>query len=255
MKNKEEVAAKHSEGYFGKYNCRWCRPSPQFILFLLFIDHLILHEYMSKREPPEKPPGMDDSLWCHQEAMRRNPGKAPHLVEPLPPYWVSPFAWREPTEARPPKVFPEQKRFLPHVADWLKNALKSLPVLDTIDESHVLVAEQLLDLVKELPLEFQEQRQYLLEHEEKLEETGKDPKWLRKPGTQARFIAESMAGARWKLAPSTSREYIRQERQKAGTSKMLQLEPGVVSFADADSMRREGRWWEPREAEAKKTEA
>jgi len=255
MKNEDEAAAKHSEGYFGKYKCQCCRPPAQFDLFLPFIDHFALHEYMSKREPPEMPPDMDDSLWCHLEAMRRNPGKAPHLVEPLPPYAVSPFAWREPTKGPPPKVFPEQKRFLPYVAGWLENALESLPALNNITESSVLVAEQILDLVKELSQEFQEQRDYLLQHQHTLEETGKDPKWLREAGSQSRFVAGSMAGTRWGLTPSTSREFIRQERLKAGTSKMLQQEPGDVSFADPDSMRREGRWWEPREAGAKKTEA
>lgn len=253
MKNKGEAAAKHLEGYFGKYECRWCRPAAQFDLFLLFIDHLVLHEYMSKREPPEMPPDMDDSLWRHLEAMRRNPGKAAHLVEPLPPYWVSPFAWREPTKGPPPKVFPEQKRFLPYFADWLENALESLPALNNITKSSVLVADQLVDLVKHFPEEFQEQRGYLLRYEATLKDAGMDQRWPPRPGEQSAFVAESMAGARRGLTPSTSREYIRQER-KAGTSKLLQLEPGGLSLADADTVRHEGRWWEPQETEAKKNE-
>ena len=255
MKNQGEAAAKQSEGYFGKYKCRCCRPSRPFILFLPFIDHVVVHEYATKHEAPEVPPDMDDSLWCHLEARRRNPGKAPHLVEPLPPYWVSPLAWREPTNGRQRKVLPEQRRFLPVIADWLEQALRSLPELDSIVESSILTANKLGQIVQGLTPQFEEQRDYLVEYQQRLRETGMDPNWLRKPGTQARFIAESMAGARWKLAPSSSREFIRQERRKAGTSRMLQLEPGGVSFADADSMRREGRWWEPREAEAKKTEA
>ncbi len=253
MKNQGEAAAKHSEGYFGKYKCRCCRPSRPFILFLPFIDHLILHEYMSKREPPEKPPDMDDSLWCHLEARRRNPGKAPHLVEPLPPYWVSPLAWREPTKGRQRQVLPEQRRFLPYVADWLENALESLPALNNITESSILVADQLVELVKHFPEEFQEQRGYLLRYEETLKDTGMDQGWPPRPGEQPAFVAESMAGARRGLTPSTSREYIRQEK-KAGTSKTLQLEPGELSLADADTVRHEGCWWKPQETEAKKDE-
>jgi hypothetical protein len=42
-----------------------------------------------------------------------------------------------------------------------------------------------------------------------LDGVGTDPKWTGKPGKQARFVARSMAGARWGLKSSSSREIIR----------------------------------------------
>lgn len=72
----------------------------------------------------------------------------------------------------------------------------------------------MVGFARRLPDNFREQREYLLKYLDRLEETGTDPKWLRKPGSQVRFIAESMAGAEWNLTPSTSREFIRKYKPR-----------------------------------------
>ena len=74
------------------------------------------------------------------------------------------------------------------------------------------------------------------EHE-RLKETGMDPKWPRKAGSQIRFVAESMAGAEWDLTPSTSREFIREQK------------PGKSAIPAQDQ-----RWWEPSSGESKKAD-
>jgi len=76
------------------------------------------------------------------------------------------------------------------------------------------VADQLVDLVGKLPEQFAEQRAYFLEHEDRLKDTGMDPKWPRRRGSQVGFIAQSMAGAKWGLSPGSSREYVRQVQPK-----------------------------------------
>jgi len=100
----------------------------------------------------------------------------------------------------------------------------------------MLTAEQVVKLVQTLTPEFQEQREYLLNYEEKLKHTGMDPKWLTGPGRQAGFIARSMAGARWGLSPSSSREMIRQMEQNPRGPSLRKLK-----------IREERRWWEPEE--------
>lgn len=118
----------------------------------------------------------------------------------------------------------------------LEEALQSLQELNSILDSSILVADQLVNLVKALPGQYREQREFLLEvgptqedkSEQLLRETGIDPQWPRQPGVQARFVAESMAGAEWGPAAATSREYIRQQKPKRRS--------GPVSFERA------GKW-------------
>jgi hypothetical protein len=131
---------------------------------------------------------------------------------------------------------PQAKVFLPDVADWLVKALDSIEPLNSILQSDVLVAEQLIKLSKGLTPEFQEQREYLMKCEEKLKDVGMDPKWPRLRGRQSSFVGESMAGARWTLTPSTSRELVRQIRlnPRGPTLRILNI-------------RQERNWWEAQE--------
>jgi len=126
------------------------------------------------------------------------------------------------------KVADEAKGLLWMVADWVEQALASFPDISSIVTSDVKVAEELVGLAQRLPDNFLEQRDYLLKHQERLRETGMDPKWPRKPGRQIRFVSESMAGAEWNLSPSTSREFIRQTKPRKSAM------PAVPQ-----------RWWDP----------
>lgn len=113
----------------------------------------------------------------------------------------------------------EAKLFLTDIADWLERALLSLEKLDYLQTSNILTAQKLVSLVESLEDEFKDQRNYLLSRRNALEEAATDPKWTGKKGKQASFIARSVAGARWDLATSSSREMIRltkpSERKKA----------------------------------------
>lgn len=131
---------------------------------------------------------------------------------------------------------PQAKLFLPDIADWLGKALDSIEPLNSITQSDVLVAEKLIELSQGLTPEFQEQREYLLKSGEKLKDVGTDPKWPRLRGRQASFVGESMAGARWRLTPSSSRELVRQIRlnSRGPTFRILNI-------------RQERYWWEPQE--------
>jgi hypothetical protein len=107
------------------------------------------------------------------------------------------------------KMLPEAKWFLLDIADWIAVALVTLAELRFLQKSEIATAERLVTLVKSLGDEFQDQRNYLLSYEERLKEAGMDPKWSGNPGSQANFVARSMAGARWTLTNSSSREIIR----------------------------------------------
>jgi hypothetical protein len=126
------------------------------------------------------------------------------------------------------KLADEAKGLLSVVADWIEQALTTFSEINSIVTSDLKVAEELVGLARRLPQNFREQRDYLLTHHERLKETGMDPKWPRKPGSQIRFVAESLAGAEWNLSPSTSREFIRQRRRRKGAT------PAVPQ-----------RWWDP----------
>jgi hypothetical protein len=135
------------------------------------------------------------------------------------------------------KVADEAKGLLSVVADWLVQALATFPEINSIVTSDLKVADELVGLAQRLPDTFREQRDYLLKHQERLKETGMDPKWPRKVGSQIRFVAESMAGAEWNLSPSTSREFIRLQRPRKGAI------PAVPQ-----------RWWDPSSRSSDKEE-
>ncbi len=181
MEHQEEGAANPQKDDLGKYRCRWCTgtqeiPAPRFTSFLAFVDHLVQHAYMSRHR---------------RKPITTNPHA--RLVRSEPPFAAIPFASHEPKWRE--RILSERKMFLPFIADWLEWALVSSPELNSIGESSILVADRLGELIRGLPEQFQEQRDYLLKYEARLRETGMDPKWPITRGTQARFVAESMAGA------------------------------------------------------------
>ena len=135
------------------------------------------------------------------------------------------------------KVADKTKGLLSVVADWLERALANSSEINSIVTSDLKVAEELVGLARRLPENFQEQRDYLLKHQERLKEIGMDPKWPRKAGSQIRFVAESMAGAEWNLSPSTSREFIRQTKPRKGAI------PATGQ-----------RWWDPSSTSSNKEE-
>jgi len=123
------------------------------------------------------------------------------------------------------------------VGDWLEQALMKFTEINAILTSNLKVAEDLVSFARRLPDDFREQRDYLLQHQERLQETGMDPKWPRKAGGQIRFVAESMAGAEWNLTPSTSREFIREHK------------PRKSAIPAQDQ-----RWWEQSSSKSEKDE-
>jgi len=105
------------------------------------------------------------------------------VIHGLPEYDPDSPAWKRFLK-KGEKLLPQARVFLPDIADWLEKALESIELLNSIAQSDVLVAEQLVNLVQALPAEFQEPRGYLLKHEEKLKDTGMDPKWPRLHGNR-----------------------------------------------------------------------
>jgi hypothetical protein len=231
MQNEGEPVAKRKEGSFVEYVCPvcggWDGLCAVFPAFLLFVDHLIGHLCLKElRELSQPFPGASG------EALFRNPDTYEVMHSP-PEYRPDSLVWRQ-FLTKGQKLLPQAKVLLPGIADWLEKALASIEQLKSIKQSGLLAAERLVELVKELPAAFQEQREYLLGHEEKLKDTGMDPKWKSKPDEQARFVARSLAGARWGLKPSTSREFIRQATRSPRGSLLESL-----------GLKKEGRWWEP----------
>jgi hypothetical protein len=171
-----------------------------------------------------------------QELWYQVPGTT-RLLPGLSSYNPHSQEWKELLGKRR-KIHSQAEVFLPDIGDWLEKALSSLVELDSIHKSDLIAAEILVSLVAKLDEEFKDQREYLLKYKEQLQQTGTDPKWLAKPGNQARFVAYSMAGARWGLTTSSSREIIRtanpSERQKA--------------FADLKIPLRR-LWWFPEDSE------
>ena len=151
----------------------------------------------------------------------------------LPPYEPDSEEWKRLLE-KGRKILPQAKFFLLDIADWLEKALASLEALNSIKKSDLLAAEELAKLVQTLPQEFQEQREYLLNHRERLQDTGMDTKWLGTSGRQAGFVARSMAGARWNISPSSSREMIRQMARNPRGPSLRKLK-----------IQGERGWWEP----------
>ena len=229
MTNEAEAATNPETASVGQYECLICHPSVTvniFSSFLIFIDHLIEHLCRGKHPKLAKPFLVDGSLWY------RDPDDPSRMSPPLPPYEPNSRAWQVLTD--PQRILPQARFFLPNVAHWLEPALGSLAELNAIEKSSLLAADRLVELVRGMSQLYQEQRDYLCQYEQRLRETGMDPKWPGRPGRQAWFVSRSMAGARWGLTPSTSRDYVRQEKQK--------LRRPV--FRDLGF--RETPWWEPR---------
>jgi hypothetical protein len=232
MQNEEQPIAKRRQGNLVEYICRQCGDYDRegvFYAFLPFIDHLIGHLCLEQlRELSQPFHGANDEAWY------RNPDTF-DVIPGLPLYEPESLPWKRFLK-KGEKLLPQAKVFLPDIADWLGKALDSIEPLNSILQSDVLVAEQLIQLSQGLTPEFQEQREYLLKCEEKLKDVGKDPKWPRLRGRQASFVGKSMAGARWKLTPSTSRELVRQIRRnpRGPTLRILNI-------------RQERYWWEPQE--------
>jgi hypothetical protein len=232
MQNEEQPVAKRKQANLVEYTCRLCGGydlEGVFYEFLPLIDHLIQHLCLEQiRELSQPFHGANDEVWY------RNPDTF-DVIPGLPPYEPDSPPWKRFLK-RGEKLLPQAKVFLPDIADWLGKALDSIEPLNSIAQSDVLVAEQLTTLSQGLTPEFQEQREYLLKCEEKLKDVGMDPKWLKVPGRQARFVAESMAGARWSLTPSSSRELVRQIRRnpRGPTLRILKIS-------------QEQCWWEPQE--------
>jgi hypothetical protein len=230
MPNEDEPVAKPKEGSLVEYICPvcggWDRGCEVYYAFLPFIDHLIRDLCIVQHARLKQPFLVGDRIWY------RIPD-TDEILYGLPPYEPNSREWKKLLD-KGQKILPQAKLFLPDIADWLEKVLLPIEALNSIEKSDLSVAEQLVKLVQALPPEAQEQREYLLQHEETLKETGMDPKWLGGPGRQAGFVARSMAGARWSLTPSSSRELIRQVRR---TPRVQALQTIGIN--------KEGRWWEP----------
>jgi hypothetical protein len=215
MQNESEPVAKRRESGEIEWTCPlcggWDRLCEVYYSFLPFIDHLIRDLCVMEHPTLQNPRIVGDEVWYQVPGTTR-------MLPGLPSYDPNSPEWKELlSENR--KIHSQAKLFLPDIRDWLEQALISLDGLDSIQKSSVLTAEVLISLVGKLEETFKEQRGYLLNYKSTLEQTGTDPKWLARPGNQARFVADSMAGARWGLAASSSREMIREgaasERQIA----------------------------------------
>jgi len=198
MQNQEEKAAKKGAQLFWR-KCPIC--AQEFKDFLPLIKHLEEHRRReSQRIKIEL--GADDYL---QKAIAREFFQGTETDKNI---------LRPTGGAAKRKFAADAKGLLVAVADWLQEALMTFSDINSLLTSDVKVAERLAGFASRLPDVFREQRDYLLKHRERLKETGMDPKWPRKAGSQIRFVAESMAGAEWNLTPSTSREFIREHKPR-----------------------------------------
>jgi hypothetical protein len=221
MEEQENTPAKKGEGAFWR-KCPICvrnnATSPEFKEFLSLIEHMETH------------------LQAEPQPVRRKPGA--YLTEADLLAFM--HGW-EILEVPRRRIAPKAQVLLIPVADWLQEALATCPEINDILTSNLKVADQLVDLVGKLPEQFAEQRAYFLKYQDRLKETGMDPKWLRRPGGQVTFVAESMAGAKWGLSPSSSREYVRQvQPKKKSTSPTLAMRAGLT-----DDLVKERTWWKP----------
>ncbi len=167
--------------------------SPQFKHFLPRIRHLIEHKTGFPIQGVLIPPFELDELCKHLGVER------PALS----------------SRDRKAMIIKEVRPFLPSIADWLEESLTLLANLASIRQPGIATADELRQLAGSLPTQFKEQRDYILQNEKTLRETGQDTKWPPRVGAQAKFVSESMAGAEFGLAPATSREYIRREKPRA----------------------------------------
>ena len=221
MQNQEEKAAKKGAQLFWR-KCPIC--AQEFKDFLPLIKHLEEHRRRESQQIKIEL-GADDYL---QKAIAREFFQGTETDKNI---------LRPTGGAAKRKFAADAKGLLVAVADWLQEALMTFSDINSLLTSDVKVAERLAGFASRLPDVFREQRDYLLKHRERLKETGMDPKWPRKAGSQIRFVAESMAGAEWNLTPSTSREFIREHK------------PRKSAIPAQDQ-----RWWEQSSSKSEKDE-
>jgi hypothetical protein len=191
--------------------------SPEFQEFLRFIEHMEEH-----LQPEARPKKKSSSRYVTEEELLA-------------------FSLGVELLEVPKGKIADKAGLLVLVSLWLQEALAACSELNNIRTSDLKVADQLVDLVRTLPDDFAEQRTYLMQHQDRLREAGMDPKWPRRPGSQVGFVADSMAGARWSVPPSSSREYIRRINPKRKS-----LNRGVAARAGLlDDLVKEAVWWNP----------
>ena len=225
----EPVANRNTAGYV-QYVCHACGGYQTLIgasaKFLPFIDHLIRDLALLEHPKLKNPRLAGDQIWYQLPETNE-------IICGLPPYNPDSEEWKRLLD-NGQKIMPQAQFFLIDIAGWLEKALSPLEALNSIKKSDLLAAEELVKLVRTLQPEFKEQREYLLNYQEKMKDTGMDPKWLTGPGRQAGFIARSMAGARWGLSPSSSREMIRKIAKNPRGPLLRKLK-----------IQGERGWWEP----------
>jgi hypothetical protein len=190
MEEQENTAAKEEKGEFWR-KCPICvrnnATSPEFKEFLPLIEH------------------MDTHLQPEPQPVRRKLGTSLTELD-----LIALTFGVDILEVPKKKIADQAQVLLIPVADWLQEALATCPEINNVLTSNLKVADQLVDLIGKLPEQFAEQRAYFLKYEDRLRDTGMDPKWPRRRGGQVGFIAQSLAGAKWGLSPTSSREYVRQ---------------------------------------------
>jgi hypothetical protein len=205
MTNEAEAIAKRHENGQIEWICPvcggWDRLCEVYYSFLPFIDHLIRDLCVLQHPMLKNPRIVNEEVWYQIPGTTR-------FLPGLSAYNPNSPDWKE-LLGEKLKIHSQAQLFLPDIGNWLEIALVSLEALNDIRAGDMLTANLLVSLVEKLEENFKEQKEYLLKYKTSLKQTGADPKWLAKPGNQARFIANSMAGARWDLTTSSSREMIR----------------------------------------------
>jgi len=231
MANEREPIAKRIDTGLVEYvcpHCGWYDFTGVFREFLPLIDHLIqdLCLMHSKNVIGKVVPLPDGRVWFQRNGSNE-------LIIDLPEYSPESPVWKKFLK-RGEKLLPQAKLFLPDIADWIEKPLLGLEELDGLRQSDILTAESLVSFVQRLSDDFQDQRNYLENHRNVLLEAGTDPKWTGKKGKQASFIARSVAGARWGLATSSSREMIRVAKRSERKAAFKELKITIERF-----------WWLP----------
>ena len=230
MENEGNPVAKWNKEGFVEYTCALCGGwealGEVYQAFLPFIDHLIQDLCFLELPELSRPFPMNDETWYRHPATSE-------VIQGLPPYRPNSPDWQR-FRSHGEKLVAPAKMFLPDVADWIVKSLDSSEELRSITQSDLIAVERLTKIVENLESEFREQREYLLGHKEKMEETATDVKWPKRSGTQAEFVGMCMAGARWNLAPLGCRELIRK----------MKINPRGPSLRKL-GIQRERYWWEP----------